>query len=165
MSISPRILSVTSSASSKLVTWKPRPVELSEKRKGTSRDPVLTATVITSMPLPLASFAALGTAVVGAGEGRGVGPGEGSAVGRGVGTGEGLSVGPRLGANDGPEVGAAVGLWLGANDGPEVGAAVGLELGANDGPEVGTGVGGGAGSLVVVVDDVGEAAVGVAVGA
>ena len=58
MSISPRILSVTSSASSKLSTWKPRPVELSEKRKSTSRDPVLTATVITSMPPALAASAA-----------------------------------------------------------------------------------------------------------
>ena len=58
MSIWSRIASVTNSASLNDSTAKPRLVELSEKRYGMSVDPSLTAMVMTSMPLPLAMFAA-----------------------------------------------------------------------------------------------------------
>ena len=58
MSIWSRIASVTNSASLNDSTAKPRLVELSEKRYGMSVDPSLTAMVMTSMPLPLAVFAA-----------------------------------------------------------------------------------------------------------
>ena len=58
MSIWSRIASVTNSASRNDSTAKPRLVELSEKRYGMSVDPSLTAMVMTSMPLPLAVFAA-----------------------------------------------------------------------------------------------------------
>ena len=58
MSIWARIASVTNSASLNDSTAKPRLVELSEKRYGMSVDPSLTAMVMTSMPLPLAVFAA-----------------------------------------------------------------------------------------------------------